>query len=165
MSTNIEYLIQLHRNGVITDGDLRKGIRMLKEPSETPTEVPSPSPKTAVPSPSTENKRAKRRKKKKARRLRQKEQQARQKHEQWHKAVMDELKQVYSQREKKSKLKLVDRPLCDYFKTYEIDARTYKDPSALFSDKKSMITKQINQDIKEYNGIKFSVGLSYRVLP
>ena len=46
MSTNIEYLIQLHRNGVITDGDLRKGIRMLKEPSETPTEVPSP--KTTV---------------------------------------------------------------------------------------------------------------------
>ena len=73
---------------------------------------------------------------------------------------MDELKQVYSQREKKSKLKLVDRPLCDYFKTYEIDARTYKDPSALFSDKKSVIIKQINQDIKEYNGIKFSVGLS-----
>ena len=93
-------------------------------------------------------------------RLRQKEQQARQKHEQRQKAVMDDLKQVYSQREKKSKLKLVDRPLCDYFKIYKIDARTYKDPSALFSDKKSVIIKQINQDIKEYNGIKFSVGLS-----
>ena len=109
MSTNIEYLIQLHRNGVLTDDDLRKGIRMLKEPSETPTEVPS-----------TENKRAKRRKKKKAMRLRQKEQQARQKHEQRQKAVMDELKQVYSQREKKSTLKLVDRPLCDYFKNMKL---------------------------------------------
>ena len=37
---------------------------------------------------------------------------------------------------------------------------TYKDTSALFSDKKSMIIKQFNQDIKEYNCIKFSVGLS-----
>ena len=59
-----------------------------------------------------------------------------------------------------SKLKLVDKPLCNYFKTYEIDARTYKDPSALFSDKKSMLVNQINQDIREYNGIKFSIGLS-----
>ena len=32
MSTNIKYLIQLHRNSVITDGDLRKGIRLLKKP-------------------------------------------------------------------------------------------------------------------------------------
>ena len=64
MSTDIKYVIQLHRNGVITDGDLRKGIRMLEELSETPTEVPS---KTAAPSktevPSMENKRVKRRKK------------------------------------------------------------------------------------------------------
>ena len=36
MSTNVEYLLQLHRNGVITDGDLRNGISMLKDPSETP---------------------------------------------------------------------------------------------------------------------------------
>ena len=27
MGKNVEYLLQLHRNGVITDGDLRKGIR------------------------------------------------------------------------------------------------------------------------------------------
>ena len=139
----MEYLIQLHRNGVITDDDLRKEIhvRMLKEPSEKQTEAPSPS-KTEVPS--TENKRVKRRKKKKARPLRQKEQQTRQKHEQRHKAVMDELKQVLSQRENKSKLKLVDRPLCDYFKTYETDAHAYKDPSALFSDKK-IYDHQVNQ--------------------
>ena len=64
MSTNLEYLLQLHRNGVITDDDLQKGIRILKEPSEAPTEVPSP-PKTKVPSIQTENKRAKRNKKKK----------------------------------------------------------------------------------------------------
>ena len=58
------------------------------------------------------------------------------------------------------KLKLVDKPLCNYFKTYEIDAHTYKEPSALFGDKKSMLVNQINQDIREYNGIKFSIGLS-----
>ena len=50
--------------------------------------------------------------------------------------------------------------MCNYFKTYEIDAHKYKDPSILFNDKKSIIIKQVNQDIKEYNGIKFSIGLS-----
>ena len=50
--------------------------------------------------------------------------------------------------------------MCNYFKTYEIDAHTYIDPSALFSDKESVLGNQINQDIKEYNGIKFSIGLS-----
>ena len=117
MSTNLEYLLQLHRNGVITDDDLRKGIRTLKEPSEAPTEVPSP-PKTEVPSIQTENKRAKSNKKKKEKRLKKK-------YEQLKKAVIDELKQVLSQREKRksvselagSKLKLVDKPLCNYFKT------------------------------------------------
>ena len=31
--------------------------------------------------------------------------------------------------------KLIDRPLCNYFKTYEIDAQIYKDTSILFDDK------------------------------
>ena len=156
MSTNLEYLLQLHRNGVITDDDLQKGIRILKEPSEAPTKVPSP-PKTEVPSIQTENKRAKRNKKKKEKKRLKK------KYEQLQKAVIDELKQVLSQREKRksvSELKLVDKPLCNYFKTYEIDANTYKDLSALFSDKKSMLVNQISQDLREYNGIKFSIGLS-----
>ena len=30
----------------------------------------------------------------------------------------------------------------------------------MFDDKKSITINQINQDIKEYNGIKFSIGLS-----
>ena len=30
----------------------------------------------------------------------------------------------------------------------------------LFKDKKSLIIDQIKDDIKEYNGIKFSIGLS-----
>ena len=54
----------------------------------------------------------------------------------------------------------MDRPLCNYFKTYEIDAHRYKDPSVLFYDKKSIRIDQINKDIKEYNGIKFSIGFS-----
>ena len=82
MSTNLEYLLQLHRNGVITDDDLQKGIRILKE---APAEVPSP-PKTEVPSIQTENKRAKRNKKKKEKKRLKK------KYEQLQKAVIDELK-------------------------------------------------------------------------
>ena len=80
----MEYLLQLPRNGVITEGDLQKGIRMLKEPSITLTKAP-----TDV---SSYNKRDKRRKKKKERRLRQKEQRQ--------KAVMDELKQVLPKKKK-----------------------------------------------------------------
>ena len=92
----------MHRNGVITDGDLRKGIRMLKEPSETPTEVPS---KTEAPS--SKSKTVKQtcqtslKEESKAIETEADSKQARQKHEQRQKAVMDELKQVYSQREKK----------------------------------------------------------------
>ena len=78
--------------------------------------------------------------------------------------VIHELKQVLKERNIKknsnTQLKLVDRPLCNYFKAYEIDASTYKDASVLFDDKKSIFTKQIKQDIKEYNDIKFSIGLS-----
>ena len=40
MSSNIEYLIHLHRDDVITNDDLKKGIRALKLPDE-------PSPKAA----------------------------------------------------------------------------------------------------------------------
>ena len=35
-----------------------------------------------------------------------------------------------------------------------------KKPSILFDDKKSIIIDQINKDIKECNGVKFSFGLS-----
>ena len=40
------------------------------------------------------------------------------------------------QRKPVSELKLVDKPLCNSFKTYEIDAYKYKDSSILFDDKK-----------------------------
>lgn len=42
MSSNIESLMQLQRNGVITDNDLRKGIRVLKIP-DVPTSKPAES--------------------------------------------------------------------------------------------------------------------------
>ena len=158
MSSSIEYLIQLHRNGVISDNDLRKGIRALNVPEtpSTPTSKASPLAPIASPaSPPTglsSEKRAKRNKKKKEKRQKQK-------YAHLKKAVIDELKKVLAQRTV-PELKLVDRPLCDYFKAYEIDAYSYKDPSVLFKDKKSLIIDQIKADIKEYNGIKFSVGLS-----
>ena len=57
-------------------------------------------------------------------------------------------------------LNLVDKPLCGYFKANEIYASKYKDASILFADKKSIIASQIKRDIKEYNGVKFSIGLS-----
>ena len=55
---------------------------------------------------------------------------------------------------------MVDKPLCNYFKTYEINAEKYKDPSVLFVDKKSTIIEELKEVLIEYNGIKFSVGLS-----
>ena len=58
------------------------------------------------------------------------------------------------------KLNLVDKPLCNYSKTYEINAEKYKDASMLFENKKSLIIDQINKDIKEYKGIRFSIGMS-----
>ena len=85
-----------------------------------------------------ENLRKKRRNKKK------KEKRQNHKYAHLKKAVIDELKQVLSSREKRksiSELKLVDKPLCNYFKTYEIDTHKYKDPFILFDDKKSIIIK------------------------
>ena len=52
-------------------------------------------------------------------------------------------------------LYLIDRPLCNYFKTYTISV---DDPLHMFTDKTSIITEQINDDITEYKGIKFSIG-------
>ena len=41
-----------------------------------------------------------------------------------------------------------------------MDAHKCKDTSILFDDKKSIIVDKINKDIKEYNGVKFSLSLS-----
>ena len=146
--SEVEYLLNLQKEGKIDDSALNKALNALQSTTKT-TESVQPS--------ALENLRKKRRNKKK------KEKRQKQNYAHLKKAVIDELKQVLSQREKRksiSELKLVDKPLCNYFKTYEIDAHKYKNPSILFNDKKSIIIKQVNQDIKEYNGIKFSIGLS-----
>ena len=152
MSSNIEYLLQLHRNGVITDDDLRKGIRALKlsdEPSSK-QEAKSSEPKESP----LEKLRRKRREKK--RRRKQRRDLARAEATVAH----EETQELADTAEASQNLKLVDKPLCNYFKTYEINAEKYRDPSILFENKKSLMIDQINKDIKEYKGIKFSVGLS-----
>lgn len=83
MSSNVDYLLHLQRDGVITNDYLRKGIRALKKPGVQKVQEGSSA---------LENLRKKRRNKKK----RQK-----QKFERKGFGV--------------SELKLVDRPLCNYF--------------------------------------------------
>ena len=128
----------------------------MPETPSTPASKASPlAPPASSASPPTglsSEKRAKRNKKKKKKRQKQK-------YAHLNKAVIDELKKVLAQRTV-PELKLVDRPLCNYFKAYEIDAYSYKDPPVLFKDTKSLIVDQTKADIKECNGIKFSVGLS-----
>ena len=80
--SNIEYLIQLHRSGIITDDDLKTGIRSMNVPETTPA---SPAPAD------TSTKHTKRNKKKK-------EKHQKQKYAQLYKSVIDELKKVLAQR-------------------------------------------------------------------
>lgn len=135
MSTDMQYLLQLHRNGVITDDDLRKGIRALDEKKV--------EEKPDVKSSTLGNLRKRRNNKKDKKRQKKK-----------YDNVMKELKQVFTKRkEPVSELQLVDKPLCNYFKAYQIDADRYKDPINLFNDKKAIIVEQINKDIKEYNKV------------
>ena len=59
-------------------------------------------------------------------------------------------------------MRLVDKPLCNYFKGYEMAVTKFKDPNILFREKKPIILKKLKENIKEYNGIKFSIGLSLK---
>ena len=82
MSSSIEYLIKLHRSGVISDDSLRKGIRALivleatqASPPVSPAPLAPPAPLASSASPLVEpasEKRAKRNKKKKEKRQKQK---------------------------------------------------------------------------------------------
>ena len=72
MSSRIEYLIQLHCNGVISDDDLRKGIRALNVPEGSPPVPPAPLAAPAPPASPPSEKRANRNKKKKEKRQKQK---------------------------------------------------------------------------------------------
>ena len=92
--SEVEYLLNLHKEGKIDDSALNKALNVLQ--SVQPSAL--------------ENLRKKRHKKKKKKRQRQK-------YAHLKKAVIDELKQVLSQRKSISELKLVDKPLCNHFKT------------------------------------------------
>ena len=143
MSAEITYLINPHKEGKIDDSVLNKALNAL-QPASVQT-VESDVQTTAL-----EKMRKRRRDKKKKRR----------KYAELQKSVINELKQVLKSRNSVSELKLVDKPLCNYFKTYKLDASAYKDAFVLFADKKPIITSQIKHDIKEYNGIKFFQSVS-----
>ena len=146
MSLEITYLINLHKEGKIDDNALNKALNALQP---TPAQTTKPDVQSAV----VEKLHKRRRDKKKKRRQKRK-------YEELQKSVINELKQVLRERNSFSVLNSVDKPLCGYFNAYEIDASKYKDASILFADKKSIIASQIKRDIKEYNGVKFSIGLS-----
>ena len=58
----------------------------------------------------------------KRRRDKKKKRRQKRKYAELQKSVINELKQVLKSRNSVSELKLVDKSLCDYFKTYELDA-------------------------------------------
>ena len=142
MAEEIRQLLKLHNEGKISDSALDNALKALQPDGKEPVE-------SAV-----EKLRTKRREKK--RRRKQRRDLARAEAT----AAHEETQELAETAEASQNLKLVDKPLCNYFKTYEINAEKYKDPSILFENKKSLIIDQINKDIKEYKGIKFSIGLS-----
>ena len=81
-----------------------------------------------------------------------------QKYKKQQEAVINELKQVLSQRT--TGLKLVDKPRCGYFKAYEMFVSDYKDPNKLFNDKKQIIIRQITAELEELGGLKFQLALT-----
>ena len=142
MAEEIRQLLKLHNEGKISDSALDNALKALQPDGKEPVE-------SAV-----EKLRTKRREKKKRRKQRRDLARADAT------AAHEETQELAETAEASQNLKLVDKPLCNYFKTYEINAEKYRDPSILFENKKSLIIDQINKDIKEYKGIKFSVGLS-----
>ena len=102
--SGVDFLLKLHREGRIDASDIKKALDELQPTTKT---VESVQPSAL-------------------------EKQQRQKYKQLQKAVIDELKQVLSQRKSVSELNLVNKPKCRYFKAYEIFADKYKDPNKLF---------------------------------
>ena len=130
--SGVDFLLKLHREGRIDASDIKKALDELQPTTKT---VESVQPSVLA-------------------------KQQRQKYKRLQKAVIDELKQVLSQRKSVSELNLVDKPKCGYFKAYEIFADKYKDPNKLFHDKKSAITQQIVKELKELDGLKFQLALT-----
>ena len=142
MSDEVKYLLKLHKEGRISDSALDKALNEI----ETQPGTPDPKQNTAY-----ENMLKRRRDKKKRKRqtdIIKKN----------HEHVMKELTHVV--KNKTTELKLVDKPKCGYFKAYEISVKDYKDPQKLMKDKKSIVTNQINEDMKDLKALKFQLGLT-----
>ena len=118
MSKEIKQLLKPYNDGVIDGDSLNIAIKELKQPPRQPTQ---PAVSTQQVGPVEENLRKKRRDKKK----RQKQTHA--------EATAKTLEETHlgEHAEASQNLKLVDKPLCNYFKTYEINVEKYNDPSIL----------------------------------
>ena len=95
---SVERLLQLHSEGRISDEALDKGLKSL--------DIAKQTEKNAEPTTSAFDNMRKRRRNKKIRKRQQQNN--------------DEKKLV-------EELKLIDKPLCNYFKAYEIDVHRYND--------------------------------------
>ena len=123
MCAKIAYMINLHLEGKISDGALDKALNALQPAQNVkPVEKKETSSDTAI----AKEVRARRRIKNKAKTNKIAE---------LKKNVIKESEEVSEAKETKSNLKLVDRSICNYFKTYEIDAHKYKDTFFLFDGK------------------------------
>ena len=105
MSSNIEYLNYLHRDDVITNDDLKKGIRALKLPDE-------PSPKAAE----LKELALEKSKQKVQRQEKKRPKQRRAEASEEATAKASEETQSEENTDASQFLKLMDRPLCNYLK-------------------------------------------------
>ena len=112
MSSEITYLINLHKEGKIDENALNKALNALQP---TPAQTTKPDVQSAA----VEKLRKRRRDKKKKRRQKRK-------YEELQKSVVNELKQVLRERNSFSELNLVDKLLCGYFKALKLTHRNTK---------------------------------------
>ena len=113
------YLLKLHKEGTIDDSALNKTLNALQPPTQNRLVGQDEPPVTSKPTESSkvlENLCKKRREKKK----RQKQRRSKTQAEETAKTL--EETQLEEHAEASQNLKLVDKPLCNYFKTYEINA-------------------------------------------
>ena len=177
--SEVTFLLSLYREGKIDAGAINNALNALKalpnpamqamEDVQGAQPPPTRQPDEPPQSNALETLRRRRRKKKTEKRQKKaaaNEEVKRQKQKYAHlkKAVIDELKKVLAQRTV-PELKLVDRPLCDYFKAYEIDAYPYKDPSVLFKDKKISDHRSNQGRHKRVQRNQVLSWSLYRVLP
>ena len=153
MAEKIRQLLKLHNEGKISNSALDNALKALQPAQQTTQQDGKETVASAV-----EELRTKRREKKK----RQKQRRAKARAEAT--AAHEETQELAETAEASQNLKLVEKPLSNYFKTYEINAEKYKDPSVLFVDKKSTIIDQLKEDLIEYNGNKILSWPVFRIL-